>query len=43
VLVPLFFAGAYLRRSETYSSILAGSVVMGTMAQILFCLGLWFT
>ncbi len=43
VLVPLFFAGAYLRRSETYASILAGSVVMGTMAQILFCLGFWFT
>jgi hypothetical protein len=43
VLVPLFFAAAYLRRSETYSGILAGSAVMGTMAQILFCLGLWFT
>ena len=43
VIVPLFFAAAYLRRSETYSTVLAGSVVMVTMAQILFCLGLWFT
>lgn len=43
VLVPLFFAVAYFRRSESYSSVLAGSVVMATMAQVLFCSGLWFT
>ena len=43
VLVPLFYAVTYLRRGETYATILAGSVVMTTMAQIIFCLGLWFT
>jgi hypothetical protein len=43
VLVPLYLAAGLLRRSEVWALLLAVSVVLGALAQTLFCLGLWFT
>jgi hypothetical protein len=43
VLVPVYMAVAYIRRSELVAGLFAGSVVLGTMAQTLYAHNLWFT
>jgi hypothetical protein len=43
IVVPIYFVVAYWRRPELTSGLLAGSVVLATVAQTLFAHNLWFT
>jgi hypothetical protein len=43
VVVPLFVAGASVRRAESLAGLVAASAVLGTVAQVFFFHGMWFT
>lgn len=43
VVVPVFVAGASIRRSESLAGLVAVSAVLGAVAQIFYFHGMWFT
>lgn len=43
IVVPFYLPAAMLGREETFVAVLIPFVVLGTLAQVLFCYGLWFT